>query len=258
MKEKQDEKDAAMVRQKTRRDNRKAEKDVNYIRELVILKNGIKYKKRKLVKENYCYIGQDVEFPYAVADLFKSIKDFTKKKLFAMYLDNKQRLVSFQHIITGATLSGLDEKKIFTGALFAKAKSVILVSNSPGGGPKLSDEELEQTEKIRSIGKSVGVDVRDHVVLSQESYCSALEGKERLYRVHDNPEHRFFIVNVMTKDEFENLYGQDINQHDCGSNRISEHAAPLFVEDRTERRKQGVAIMDAAYAQRRTDIFKGR
>lgn len=182
-----------------------------YIRELVVLKNATKYKKQRLPKRNYCYIGHSIHFPYAVADIFKGIKDETVKKFFVMHLDTKHRLVSFQQISTGTlNNSVVNKNKIFSGALIAKVKDIILVSNHPSGDPTPSDEERELTIELRKAGEPVGIDVGDHIILGREAYYSVFEEMKRRYRIHESKQskkRRSYVVEVCSKEEWENLYG---------------------------------------------------
>lgn len=59
--------------------------------------------------------------------------------------------------------------------LRSKCKSVVLTHNHPGGSKKPSSNDIELTERVMAILKSVAVKVVDHIVVSNGEYFSFAE-----------------------------------------------------------------------------------
>lgn len=66
-------------------------------------------------------------------------------------------------------------RKIVETALSAKAVSVILAHNHPGGTLTPSREDLDATNSAKAALNTVGIQLLDHVIISGDSYCSLRE-----------------------------------------------------------------------------------
>ena len=66
-------------------------------------------------------------------------------------------------------------RKIVEAALSAKAVSVILAHNHPGGTLSPSREDLSATEAAKAALNTVGIQLLDHLIISGDRYCSLRE-----------------------------------------------------------------------------------
>ena len=66
-------------------------------------------------------------------------------------------------------------RKIVETALSAKAVSVILAHNHPGGTLTPSKEDLDATNSAKAALSTVGIQLLDHLIISGDSYCSLRE-----------------------------------------------------------------------------------
>lgn len=66
-------------------------------------------------------------------------------------------------------------RKIVETALSAKAVSVILAHNHPGGTLTPSREDLDATNSAKAALNTVGIQLLDHLIISGDSYCSLRE-----------------------------------------------------------------------------------
>jgi len=57
------------------------------------------------------------------------------------------------------------------------AASVILVHNHPSGDPEPSKADLEITKRIQEVGKIMGIDLLDHIIISKNKIFSFKEKK---------------------------------------------------------------------------------
>ena len=66
-------------------------------------------------------------------------------------------------------------RKIVETVIGSKAVSVILTHNHPGGTLTPSREDLAATETTRAALSPIGVNLLDHVIVSDDDYCSLRE-----------------------------------------------------------------------------------
>lgn len=66
-------------------------------------------------------------------------------------------------------------RKIVETALSAKAVSVILAHNHPGGTLTPSKEDLDATNSAKAALSTVGIQLLDHLIVSGDNYCSLRE-----------------------------------------------------------------------------------
>jgi len=88
-------------------------------------------------------------------------------------LNRRARVLGIVNISQGG-LSGTvaDPKVIFAVALKACASGMILAHNHPSGELSPSDADLALTNKLRSGGDILGIDVHDHLIVSRYGYYS--------------------------------------------------------------------------------------
>ncbi len=90
-----------------------------------------------------------------------------------LLLDNQLRLMSIASISKGG-LSGtiVDPRIVFSIALKRRANRIILAHNHPSGSLKPSREDLSLTNKFIDAGKVLQIAVDDHIIITQDGYCS--------------------------------------------------------------------------------------
>jgi DNA repair protein RadC len=100
-----------------------------------------------------------------------------------MLLDTRYRLLSTRLISVGSLdASVAHPREVFREALLAGAGAVVAFHNHPSGDATPSPDDLALTERLRSAGEVVGVDLIDHVILADVEYCSVREFSGRPWR----------------------------------------------------------------------------
>lgn len=66
-------------------------------------------------------------------------------------------------------------RKIVETAIAARAVSVILAHNHPGGTLTPSKEDLDATDAAKAALDTVGIQLLDHLIISGDNYCSLRE-----------------------------------------------------------------------------------
>lgn len=99
------------------------------------------------------YIGSSVETVYMVS------------------LDEAERVVACDFIVEGtANASDICQRKIVECVLRRGAKSVIIAHNHPSGSSAASSDDILATAVIHSLLRSVGVQLKMHVIVSSRDY----------------------------------------------------------------------------------------
>jgi len=99
-----------------------------------------------------------------------------KEKFLCVLLDIKNRVFKETTVSDGTLTSSLvHPREVFRYAIKEAAASVLFVHNHPSGDPSPSRDDLEITKRLIETGKIIGINVLDHVVISDGEYVSIME-----------------------------------------------------------------------------------
>lgn len=96
--------------------------------------------------------------------------------MICMMLDTKNHLLGEQILtkgISNATL--ITPREVFMAALKYHAVNLILVHNHPSGDPLPSSYDLDMTDRIKTAGEMLGIQVLDHIIIGDHKYTSFRE-----------------------------------------------------------------------------------
>ena len=104
------------------------------------------------------------------------IMDALKEEFHIITLDTKNQILR-SHKVTVGTLDAslVHPREVFRPAIKDAASSVLLVHNHPSGDPTPSREDIAVTDRLTNVGKTIGIDVLDHIVLGKERCISIRE-----------------------------------------------------------------------------------
>ena len=96
-----------------------------------------------------------------------------KEILYLVSLDSRNRVIAKDLISVGTVSETIvHPREIYRQALSRNAVSIVLVHNHPSQDIKPSTEDILVTEKVIKAGKLMGISLVDHVVVSDNDYCS--------------------------------------------------------------------------------------
>ena len=102
----------------------------------------------------------------------------TREHFIGLYLDARNCLLSKYVIAIGSLNASLvHPREIFKTALAEGAAALILVHNHPSGDPTPSDEDVVITKNLIKVGELIGIEVLDHVIVTQHDYFSFAESQ---------------------------------------------------------------------------------
>jgi DNA repair protein RadC len=117
--------------------------------------------------------------PQEVFEYAKDMARLKKEYLRGFYLDTRNKLMRDEIIAIGTLNASLAHpREIFHPAIESHAAAILLVHNHPSGDPLPSKEDIELTKQVYEASRIIDIDVLDHVIIGDETYCSLKESTE--------------------------------------------------------------------------------
>lgn len=96
----------------------------------------------------------------------------------AIYFDGQQRMLLDKFVGEGCgSASDVTARAIFSRAFACDAAGVILAHNHPSGDWLPSRIDVAGTEQLRTLAKSLGIELFDHLIVAGNSIYSMREGR---------------------------------------------------------------------------------
>ena len=125
--------------------------------------------------------------------------------VFMISLDSKNDIIAAQILFEGDVNSAtLNIRQMIGTAIRLNAASVVIAHNHPGGVAVPSSKDMETTEYLFAIFKSLNIRLLDHFVFAGKDFTSIRQSRES-YRRYDNKK-RVYTFNSETAD-FEDFFG---------------------------------------------------
>jgi DNA repair protein RadC len=118
----------------------------------------------------------DVNNPRAVYEYLQSRVAQNQEQFMVIHLTAKNHVLAVETITEGTlTASLVHPREVFKPAIRRCAHAIILAHNHPSGDPTPSREDREVTRRLIEVGKLVGIEVLDHIVIGKGRYVSFRE-----------------------------------------------------------------------------------
>jgi len=92
-----------------------------------------------------------------------------------LLLDSKNRVKKEETVFIGTlNSSSVHPREIFKSAIKESANAIIVAHNHPSGDPTPSEDDRRTTKKLMEIGKMMGVNLVDHIIIGKEQYGRVL------------------------------------------------------------------------------------
>jgi len=126
--------------------------------------------KRQPHSKKKMHIGSTDDAYNYVAELFKGLDH---EEMFGLFLNNAGNVVNLQRFAIGTYNNVFaDVRQVMREALNCKATALILFHNHPSGSLKPSTLDISLTKKFLAAGEIMEVKLLDHLIVTDESYCS--------------------------------------------------------------------------------------
>jgi len=108
--------------------------------------------------------------------LMQEMRGYDREHFMALYLDRKGGLIVKEDVSVGGLHSSIvHPREVFKTAVKRSAASIILAHNHPSGDPAPSREDIEITRRLLDAGRIMGIEILDHVIIGEQTYCSLKE-----------------------------------------------------------------------------------
>lgn len=108
--------------------------------------------------------------------LVKELGSLRQEHLLAIYLDTRNQILEERTIFIGSVSRSLAEpREILHYAVKHMASSLIVVHNHPSGSLKPSPNDDRVTRILSEAAATLGIQLLDHLIITQESYFSYRE-----------------------------------------------------------------------------------
>jgi len=98
------------------------------------------------------------------------------EEFWTILVDNKNRLQAFEKVSKGTIdQAPVFPREIMTLALEHRSSGIILVHNHPGGDPTPSSQDIQLTNRLKTLGKEMGIRILDHLVVAENKHYSFME-----------------------------------------------------------------------------------
>ena len=101
-----------------------------------------------------------------------------QEKFYVILLDNYNNLIDYKLLFIGSLdFSMVSPREIFKTALLNDSKNIVLMHNHPSNNVYPSKEDIYLTNKLVQLGKELGINVIDHIIIGSNKYYSFYESK---------------------------------------------------------------------------------
>jgi len=114
--------------------------------------------------------------PEDVFIYLEDMKKLKKEQFRGLYLNARNKVIHDEVISIGTLTANLvHPREVFQPAIEYLACGVIVAHNHPSGDPDPSEDDLEITRKLASVGKTMDIELLDHIIIGSKRYVSLKE-----------------------------------------------------------------------------------
>ncbi|MDR2235782.1 MAG: DNA repair protein RadC [Chryseobacterium sp.] len=105
--------------------------------------------------------------------LKNQLSDLRTEEFWGIFLNQSNKVNHIAQLTQGGiSQSIVDVRILFKTALDHFSTGIIIAHNHPSGSLKPSREDLNITKKIKEAGKTLSIQLLDHIIVTQDSYFS--------------------------------------------------------------------------------------
>lgn len=102
---------------------------------------------------------------------------YQDREVFAIVLmDARNQVMGVNTVSVGSVSASIvHPREVFKPAILMAASSILLAHCHPSGDPTPSQDDIELTRRLSRAGQLLGIEVLDHIIVADASYCSFKE-----------------------------------------------------------------------------------
>ncbi len=115
--------------------------------------------------------------PADAAELvMEDMRYLNKEHLRVIFLNTKNYVMEVKDLSIGSLASSIvHPREVYSEAIRKSCSSIIVCHNHPSGDPSESQEDINITKRLHEVGKLVGIELLDHLIIGNGSYISLKE-----------------------------------------------------------------------------------
>lgn len=139
---------------------------------------GYELAKRSISKSDCVIISK----PQDVLNQIHDIRTKQKEHFVVLYMNARNELIHKEFISMGIlNASIVHPREVFAPAIKHLSSSIILTHNHPSGDTTPSDDDCKLTKRLIEAGKLLGIEVLDHIIVSEKEHFSFSSSKNSLF-----------------------------------------------------------------------------
>ncbi len=140
-------------------------------------KKSNKFYHIKLIKEGQPEYSVEIKSPIDAVSFFqKQIGASPQEHFVALFLNVRNGLLGWREISKGTLNANLvHPRETFLPAIQLCAAAIIVAHNHPSGQTEPSQEDKAVTRRLKEAGKILGIELLDHLIVSEDSFTSLKE-----------------------------------------------------------------------------------
>ncbi|MGV3275104.1 RadC family protein [Staphylococcus sp. 11261D007BR] len=117
-----------------------------------------------------------IQAPDQVAKLlYKEFKGVQQEHFILFILNTKHHIIHRETLFIGTLNSAvIHPREVFKVALKWSAHAIIVAHNHPSGDTTPSKADMLTTERLMQCGKTMGIELLDHIIIGNETFTSIL------------------------------------------------------------------------------------
>ncbi len=117
-----------------------------------------------------------VRGPEDVYIYLEDMRKLKKEQFRGLYLNARNKVIHDEVISIGTLTANLvHPREVFQPAIEYLACGVIVAHNHPSGDPDPSEDDLEITRKLSTVGKTMDIELLNHIIIGSKRYVSLKE-----------------------------------------------------------------------------------
>lgn len=122
-------------------------------------------------------------YPQEIAEfLMPRLQYLEKEQFIVCSLNSKNEMTKYTIISTGTlTNTIVHPREVYIEGLKNKAAALVVAHNHPSGDPKPSIEDNKLTKVLKEAGKTMGIQLLDHIIIGNGAYYSYSESIENWF-----------------------------------------------------------------------------
>ncbi len=115
----------------------------------------------------------------SAVDVYEELRSYAARRqeyFLSMTLDGASHIIETRIVFIGTLNQSLvHPREVFADAISDRAAGIIVAHNHPSGTLEPSAADRAITERLKEVGRLVGIELLDHVILARDGYWSFAE-----------------------------------------------------------------------------------